>query len=292
MHTLPDDAQSLEPLDRATPQERWLGIVPARIGSPFVYVPIPLVTHDGEPAAEVGPLTTTVFPRSANKVTSDGIHTTVRSEPPAVYGTPFPEVAAFWSLTDGHHSPLSIDTGVCGHWVPTVRPDLPGTRDHVITLMGTWSHWEHGRGAVAQVLGSVAGFQAHPLAPHVHLARSTVHVVNKLMTIVDRRILPVRPVLTRNDPVMTAAGAEGDLGEDLPLRGPHRPFDPAYACGAVGGQLFFHADGKVSVRRDQAWTLAEREDPLASGRAARTGWRQSRRYGEDRDGATIAGLSH
>jgi hypothetical protein len=146
----------------------------------------------------------------------------------------------FNALTGPSNTKLGRLSGVCTH------PDPDNAKNHIMTFMTSNDQTGNAAGVVWPILlRSHASFIEHPHVPWLLESREAISLITGAGIVVKANDLIGPPVLAQPDALLRSLGYEWT--EDmagLPLRGPHRDFDPNYVCGQTGGHLYI-ADGEV-----------------------------------------------
>lgn len=248
-------ARDVKPLQPQSKVEQCLD-EQFRVMSDPLFIAAPTSNPYGLPTVDLGkdPFVAELMPVATRKVSGDGAWT---FGVPELWATKIWPVAVYWALTGGQHSPVSPDTGVCVHPVPNPF-DPDGEPAQVVTLMASWDHHWHGEGRVWYVPHSVYDFD-NPDGTWIYRTNQRILLPRNIHVVpVSPRDLPFLPVECRPDETMLSVGAE-PFAANLPKRGPHRPFDPAYACGVTGGS--FMVVGKDIYAIGDSWLPLEKRHP-------------------------------
>lgn len=225
-------------------------------GRDTIFVAVTTENTFGLPVFDMGddPFTVKIEPEATRKVSGEGTWT---YGAPEVWATKIWPIAVFWALTGAQHSALSPDTGVCVHPVPNPF-DKDGAPAQVVTLMASWDHHWHGAGVVWFLPASEFDFD-NPDRSWIYRTRRNVTLPkNMMLRAVSAKDLPFLPVECRPDETMLSVGAE-PFNFDLPRRGPHKPFDPRYACGVTGGSFMVVGDDIYTI--GDSWIPLDRREP-------------------------------
>lgn len=243
--------RKLRPAPLSTTAQQYLDLFSRFGGRRFVYSGRTFLTMD-EPEAphprQRGTMAiTNLAPARPNKVTAADSETLIGAGNLILRGHTLWPLTLFVIVTGGAFSEFSRDSGVCVHRDPRAR------RNWVVTFMASWDHTPYGTGLVWPLPRRYYPFRSvSPEMPWLLQAHEEMTLPDALAFRVGGQDLFGRPVRARPDETLLGMGYEhhGVWSEADPLRGPHEPFDPRYACGATGGHLYVTHKGRVFLIGD------------------------------------------